>query len=49
MELISKGVLTPRVETGALKDFAKKLAELHEGKIKSRIALVPESVSAVTQ
>lgn len=46
MELISKGVLTPRVETGHLKDFAQKLTELHEGKVKSRIALIPESVSA---
>ena len=45
MELISKGVVTPRVETGHLKEFAQKLAELHEGKIKSRIALIPESVS----
>jgi propanol-preferring alcohol dehydrogenase len=49
MELISKGKLTPRVETGALKDFAKKLGELHEGKIKSRIALVPESVATATR
>ena len=46
MELISKGVLTPRVETGHLKEFSQKLTELHEGKIKSRIALIPESVSA---
>lgn len=46
MGLITQGKLNPRVETGALKDFAKVLAELHEGKIKSRIALIPESVTA---
>lgn len=46
MDLITKGKLKPRVETGELKEFAKKLMELHEGKIKSRIALIPESVKA---
>ena len=46
MELISKGKLSPRVETGELKEFATRLTELHEGKIKSRIALIPESVKA---
>ena len=46
MELISKGHLTPRVETASLKEFSKLLKDLHEGKIKSRIALIPESVAA---
>jgi propanol-preferring alcohol dehydrogenase len=41
LALISKGVIRPQVEIGDLKDFPKVLQDLHEGKIKSRIALIP--------
>ena len=41
LELIRDGKLRPQVETGDLQDFATVLERLHEGKIKSRIALIP--------
>lgn len=41
LSLISKGKLRPQVETGNLNDFPSVLERLHEGKIKSRIALIP--------
>jgi propanol-preferring alcohol dehydrogenase len=41
LDLIAQGKLRPQVETGDLKDFPSVLERLHEGKIKSRIALVP--------
>lgn len=44
LDLIAKGVIKPQVETGSLADFDKVLADLHAGKIKSRIALVPEGL-----
>lgn len=44
MELITQGVLTPRVETAPLKEFPKVLKELHEGRVKSRMVLIPEDV-----
>lgn len=43
--LISKGVIDPQVEEGRLEDFPKVLDELHHGKIKARMALVPPSVN----
>jgi len=42
LDLIARGVVTPQVEKGSLEDFPKVLADLHNGKIKSRIALVPK-------
>ncbi|KAK5064446.1 hypothetical protein LTR84_000279 [Exophiala bonariae] len=45
LDLVAKGIIKPQVETGRLEDFPKVLADLHAGKIKSRIALVPEGVS----
>ncbi|OAG37755.1 hypothetical protein AYO21_07998 [Fonsecaea monophora] len=44
LDLISNGVITPQVETGSMADFPRILADLHAGKIKSRIALVPEDL-----
>jgi len=41
LDLIAQGKLRPQVETGALNDFPSVLERLHEGKIKSRIALIP--------
>lgn len=41
LDLIAKKALRPQVETGDLKDFPKVLQDLHEGKIKSRMALIP--------
>lgn len=42
LELISSGELRPQVEMGELENFDKVLQDLHSGKIKSRIALVPK-------
>lgn len=42
LDLISKGVIRPQVETGCLEDFPKVLKELCDGKIKGRMALLPE-------
>jgi propanol-preferring alcohol dehydrogenase len=44
LDLIAKGKLVPQVTTGSLKDFPQLLEDLHEGKIKSRIALIPEGM-----
>ncbi|PVH76492.1 GroES-like protein [Cadophora sp. DSE1049] len=41
LDLIAKKAIRPQVETGDLKDFPKVLQDLHEGKIKSRMALMP--------
>lgn len=41
LDLIAKGAIWPQVETGDLKDFPKVLQDLHEGKVKSRMALMP--------
>jgi propanol-preferring alcohol dehydrogenase len=42
LDLIAKGRLSPQVVTGRLEDFPTVLDDLHAGKIKIRIALVPE-------
>jgi alcohol dehydrogenase, propanol-preferring len=44
LDLIARGVITPQVDTAPLSDLAKVLHDLHDGKIKSRIALVPEEL-----
>ena len=41
LDLIAKGKLSPRVETASLKEFPRVLQDLHEGKVKSRMALIP--------
>lgn len=41
LDLIASGAIQPQVEIGDLKDFPKVLQDLHEGKIKSRMALIP--------
>jgi propanol-preferring alcohol dehydrogenase len=42
IELIAEGELRPQVVTGRLDDLPQVLVDLHEGKIKSRIALLPD-------
>jgi len=44
LELIANGNLAPRVVTGSLADLPKVLDDLHEGKVKGRIVLIPEGV-----
>ena len=41
LDLIARGVLQPQVETGDMGDFPDVLKRLHEGGVKSRMALVP--------
>jgi propanol-preferring alcohol dehydrogenase len=41
LDLIATKAIRPQVETGDLKDFPKFLQDLHDGKIKSRMALIP--------
>lgn len=42
LSLIASGKLRPQVETGKLSEFPQMLEKLHAGKIKSRIALIPD-------
>lgn len=44
LDLISRGVLHPQIEAGRLEDFPQVLDDLHHGKIKARMALVPSAV-----
>lgn len=44
LNLIAKGVVKPQVVTGRMADFPTVLADLHSGKIKSRIVLIPEGL-----
>lgn len=39
LDLISKGILDPQVETAPLKDFPTVLQDLCDGKVKARVAL----------
>jgi propanol-preferring alcohol dehydrogenase len=41
LKLIASGDLKPQLERGDLADFPKALEDLHEGRVKSRIALIP--------
>lgn len=43
LDLISKGVFQPQVDTADLKDFPKVLKDLCEGKVKARVALTSNS------
>ena len=47
LDLIAKGVIVPQVQLGKLADFPTILQDLHSGKIKSRIVLVPEGIENV--
>lgn len=42
LELIEQGVIKPVVETGSIEDLPKMLKDLDEGKIKSRMVLLPD-------
>lgn len=42
LKLIASGSITPQVETGPLSELPRILDDLHHGKIKSRIALIPD-------
>lgn len=46
MAMIANGSLKPHVETAPMGDFPRVLQDLHEGRVKSRIVLVPEGVEA---
>ena len=41
LDLIAKGVISPRVEVGSIKDLPHVLEDLEAGKIKSRMVLLP--------
>ena len=43
LTLISEGKLKPQVVTGKLDEFPQVLEDLHAGKVKSRIALRPDT------
>lgn len=49
LDLIAKGKLQPQVEIGDLDDFPSVLESLHEGKIKSRIALIPKEYPSLSK
>ncbi|KAL1602385.1 hypothetical protein SLS60_005801 [Paraconiothyrium brasiliense] len=42
LELMAKGVLKPRVETGSIRRLPEVLRDLDEGKIKNRMVLLPD-------
>ncbi|KAJ6143099.1 hypothetical protein N7471_002552 [Penicillium samsonianum] len=42
LDLISKGIIQPQVETAALKEFPQVLKSVCDGKVKSRVALLHE-------
>jgi len=44
LDLIANGVLVPQVTTASMRDFPTILDDLHNGKVKSRIALIPEGM-----
>ncbi|KAK4560632.1 hypothetical protein LTR86_005210 [Recurvomyces mirabilis] len=46
MDLLAKGVIKPSVETGSMKTLPKVVKDLDEGKIKSRMVLVPDWTKA---
>ena len=41
LDLIANGSIRPHVDTGRLEDFPTALENLHNGKIQSRLALMP--------
>ncbi|OQV08477.1 hypothetical protein CLAIMM_12742 [Cladophialophora immunda] len=44
LDLIQKNVIVPQVVTGSLKDFPALLEDLHHGKIKGRVVMIPEEL-----
>jgi len=46
MKMIADGSLKPQVETVAMQDFPTALRDLHEGRVKSRVVLIPEGLDA---
>ncbi len=44
--MIADGSLKPQVETVAMQDFPTALRDLHEGRVKSRVVLIPEGLDA---
>lgn len=44
LDLISQGVVKPQVEMASMADFPRVLSDLHSGKVKSRMALIPEGL-----
>ena len=44
LDLISKGHIQPQVELGKLQDMPTVLKNLWDGKIKDRVALVPDFI-----
>ena len=44
LDLIAKGVITPQVETTSMDNFPQVVRDLHEGKIRSRMVLIPEGL-----
>lgn len=46
LDLIAKGQLVPQVGEATMKDFPAILEDLHHGKFKGRIVLVPEDLAS---
>ncbi|KIW88091.1 uncharacterized protein Z519_11201 [Cladophialophora bantiana CBS 173.52] len=46
LDLIQKHVIIPHVVTESLKDFPTLLEDLHHGKIKGRVAMIPEGLDS---
>lgn len=42
LDMIAKGDLKPQVDTAKLKEFPRVLKDLCDGKLSSRMALIPE-------
>ncbi|KAI6918723.1 40S ribosomal protein [Hortaea werneckii] len=42
MELIGQGVLKPKLETGSIEDLPKVLKDLDDGKVRTRMVLLPD-------
>jgi propanol-preferring alcohol dehydrogenase len=42
LDLMSKGILTPRVQTGSIEQLPEVLKDLDEGKIRGRMVLLPD-------
>jgi alcohol dehydrogenase, propanol-preferring len=41
LDLVAKGAIKPSIETGTIEDAAKVIKDLDEGKVKSRMVLLP--------
>lgn len=47
LRLIAKGIIAPQVTEASMEHFPTVLHDLHAGKIKGRVALVPEGLKTV--